>query len=47
MFEIFHIVKSLTYFEDAESFADPVVFDKKISWEKVKESISKQVKNLI
>lgn len=34
MFEIFHIVKSLTYFEDAESFADPVVFDKKISWEK-------------
>jgi hypothetical protein len=46
-FEVFHIVKSLTYFEDAENFADPIVFDKKVSWTKVKKSISDQVKMLI
>lgn len=46
-FEVFHIVKSLTYFEDAENFADPIVFDKKVSWTKVKKSIADQVKMLI
>ena len=44
MYEVFHIVKSLTYFEDAEQFADPVVFDKSITWEKVKTTILEAVK---
>lgn len=45
--EVFHIVKSLTYFEDAEAFADPIVFDKKITWVKVKKLINEEVKKLI
>ena len=32
----FHVVRSLTYFEDAESAEMPVVFDKKVTWEMVK-----------
>lgn len=46
MYEIFHIIKSLTYFEDAEQFADPDVFDKSVSWEKVKTLIQESVKKL-
>lgn len=30
-YEIFHVVKSLTYFEDAEHYADPLVFDQKVT----------------
>lgn len=44
--EIFHIIKSLTYFEDAEQYADPQVFDVKVTWEKVKNRIFKEVKQL-
>lgn len=46
MHEVFHIVKSLTYFEDAEQSANPVVFDKSVTWQKVKTSIKGAVKNL-
>ena len=46
MHEVFHIVKSLTYFEDAEQSANPVVFDKSITWQKVKASINAAVKKL-
>lgn len=46
MHEVFHIVKSLTYFEDAEQSANPVVFDKSVTWQKVKGSIKAAVKNL-
>jgi predicted nucleotidyltransferase component of viral defense system len=46
MYEIFHIIKSLTYFEDAEQFADPDVFDKSVSWQKVKTLIQESVKKL-
>jgi hypothetical protein len=35
---VFHAVRSLTYFGDAESDADPILFEK-ASWEKVKKSI--------
>jgi len=45
--EIFHVIKSLTYFEDAEANPDPLVFDKKITWTKVKNQIIKEVNNLI
>lgn len=46
MHEVFHIVKSLTYFEDAEQSANPVVFDKSVTWQKVKTSIMGAVKKL-
>ncbi len=46
MHEVFHIVKSLTYFEDAEQSANPIVFDKSVTWQKVKASISKAVKKM-
>jgi predicted nucleotidyltransferase component of viral defense system len=45
-YEIFHIIKSLTYFEDAENNAPPIVFDKTITWKKVKTEIVKAVKAL-
>lgn len=41
--EIFHVIKSLTYFEDAEGYADPMVFDSAVSWEKVKAVIREAV----
>jgi predicted nucleotidyltransferase component of viral defense system len=45
-YEIFHVIKSLTYFEDAENNADPIVFDKKLTWQKVKTEIIRTVKML-
>ena len=36
---VFHVVKSLTYFDDAEKFPDPIVFDKKLTWNKIKNKI--------
>ena len=44
--EIFHVVKSLSYFEDAENYADPNVFDPSVTWNKVKSTIRKTVKNM-
>jgi hypothetical protein len=41
--ELFHVVKSLTYFEDAELNPEPLVFDKKITWNRVKMRIKKEV----
>ena len=43
---MFHVWKSLTYFEDAEGDADPLVFDKSITWPKVKSSIEAVVRQL-
>lgn len=45
-YEIFHIIKSLTYFEDAEQYADPKVFDETVTWKKVKSQILKAVQQL-
>ena len=45
-YEIFHVIKSLTYFNDAENNADPILFDKKITWQKVKTEITKTVRML-
>ncbi len=47
MHEVFHIVKSLTYFDDAEQSANPIVFDKSVTWQKVKTSIKGAVKKLV
>ncbi len=46
MHEVFHILKSLSYFEDAEQSANPVVFDKSVTWKKVKVSINEAVKRI-
>ena len=43
---LFHVIKSLTYFEDAEEQPDPIVFDTKITWEKVKAETAKAVQQL-
>jgi len=40
----FHVVKSISYFEDAEKDADPIVFDPKVTWEKVKSTIIKEIR---
>lgn len=45
-YEIFHIIKSLTYFEDAEQYAEPKVFDETVTWKKVKSKILKAVRQL-
>lgn len=44
--EIFHVIKSLTYFEDAEQYAYPKVFDAKVTWKKVKNRVFKAVQQL-
>jgi predicted nucleotidyltransferase component of viral defense system len=44
---VFHVLKSLTYFYDAEKYADPIVFDKKLTWEKVKVFLVKEVQEII
>lgn len=46
-YETFHVVKSLTYFEDAEQYPDPILFDKSLSWEEVKTVILNAVENLM
>ena len=41
--EIIHVVTSMTYFEDAEHDEMSFMFDKKITWEAIKKSISAAV----
>ncbi len=43
----FQVIKSLTYFTDADEFSDPIVFDKNLTWANVKKSISKTVDNFL
>jgi predicted nucleotidyltransferase component of viral defense system len=40
----FHVVRSLTYFEDAEQTETPVFFDKKVTWPMVKKRMVEVVK---
>ena len=42
----FHVARSLTYFEDAEMQPNPVVFDKTITWEVVKQTIISSIQSL-
>ena len=42
----FHVVRSLSYFVDAEKDADPIVFDKKVTWERVKKSIIREIRKI-
>lgn len=43
---LFHVIKSLAWFEDAEPQTPPDVLDKKVTWEKVKKRISQAVSEL-
>jgi hypothetical protein len=42
----FHVVRSLSYFVDAEKDTDPIVFDKKVTWEKVKKAIIQEIRKI-
>lgn len=42
----FHVVRSLAFFNDAETQPDPIVMDKKITWQKVIKAISKEIQKL-
>jgi predicted nucleotidyltransferase component of viral defense system len=44
---IFHVIKSINYFVDAEKDDDPIVFDSDISWSTVKETIRDEVKKIL
>lgn len=39
---VFHALRSLTYFEDAESDADPIIF-KQVDWQTIKRRINRAV----
>lgn len=43
---IFHVIRSMAYFDDAEADPTPIVFDKTITWEKVKDGIKTALKRL-
>jgi predicted nucleotidyltransferase component of viral defense system len=43
--DVFHYVQGLGYFEDAERDLDPVML-KTVSWEMVKQKITKEIQNL-
>ncbi len=43
---VFHVWKSLTYFDDAESDADPYVFDPTVTWPLVKTTLENAVRAL-
>jgi predicted nucleotidyltransferase component of viral defense system len=43
---IFHVIKSINYFADAEPDNDPLFFDKKLTWEKVKKTIIKEIQKI-
>jgi len=43
----FHVIRSLTYFEDAEIQPNPIVFDKTITWEIVKQKIITTIQELL
>lgn len=42
----FHVIRSLTYFVDAEKDPDPFIFDKQITWGKVKKRIISEIKKI-
>lgn len=42
----FYVLRSIAYFEDAELQPEPLVFDKNITWDKVKKFISKNIRTI-
>jgi hypothetical protein len=43
---IFHVVKSISYFDEAEAEPDPIIIDKRVTWMKVKKALAKEVNKL-
>lgn len=43
---IFHVLKSIVYFQDADTEPDPVIIDKKVDWIKVKRKLIVEVNKL-
>lgn len=43
---LFHVIKSLTWFEDAEDQPDPMVFESGHSWETVKRTLEKAAQKI-
>lgn len=41
----FHVIRSLTYFDDAEQTETPIVFDKKVTWAEVKKRMVQVVRD--
>ncbi len=41
---LFQVLRSLVYFKDADP--DPIIFEKKVTWKKVKAEIIKQVQSV-
>lgn len=43
---IFHVIKSMTYFEDCENEPDPIILDGQATWDLVRSTIIKEVQKL-
>ena len=43
---LFHVIRSINYFTDAENEADPIFFENSLTWEKVKETIANEIRKL-
>lgn len=43
---LFHIIKSLTFFDDAEEDVEPRIFDSSVNWAMVKRTIQQKVREL-
>jgi predicted nucleotidyltransferase component of viral defense system len=43
---VFHVIKSMNYFEEAESDLNPIILDKNITWAKVKKRVELEIKKL-
>ena len=43
---IFHVIKSMVYFQDADKEPEPIIIDKKVVWTKVKRMLTEEVSKL-
>jgi len=43
---IFHVIKSITYFHEADTEPDPVIIDKSVTWIRVKKKLIEEVNRL-
>jgi len=43
---LLHVARSMSYFVDAENDTPPFVFDKKVTWQKVKKAIADEIRKL-
>lgn len=42
----FHVLRSLVYFADADPDPDPIVFDNKLTWHNIKNSLIKEIQKI-